>query len=164
MSKHRHHIIPKHAGGTDDPSNLVELTVEEHAEAHRILWDTYHRIGDKIAWLMLAGKTTEAEDELAELYRVSGKLGARIYHSHPVTPEVRAKISASKRGKPRPDVAEFNRQTKRGVSRGPQSDLHKERKREALKAFYQTPAGLAIREAAKLRMKQNNPNRPSLVS
>ena len=25
--KHKHHIIPKHKGGTDDPSNLVELTV-----------------------------------------------------------------------------------------------------------------------------------------
>ena len=27
---HKHHIIPKHMGGTDDPSN--KLTVEEHAE------------------------------------------------------------------------------------------------------------------------------------
>lgn len=25
--KHKHHIIPKHAGGTDDASNIVELTV-----------------------------------------------------------------------------------------------------------------------------------------
>ena len=22
--KHKHHIIPRHAGGTDDPSNIVE--------------------------------------------------------------------------------------------------------------------------------------------
>jgi hypothetical protein len=29
--KHIHHIVPKHMGGTDDPSNLVELTVAEHA-------------------------------------------------------------------------------------------------------------------------------------
>ena len=28
-------------GGTNDPSNLVELTVEEHAEAHRVLWEKY---------------------------------------------------------------------------------------------------------------------------
>ena len=34
---HIHHIIPKHLGGTDDPSNLIKLTIEEHAEAHRIL-------------------------------------------------------------------------------------------------------------------------------
>jgi hypothetical protein len=28
-------------GGTNDPSNLVELTVSEHAEAHRLLWEKY---------------------------------------------------------------------------------------------------------------------------
>ena len=39
--KHKHHIIPKHMGGTDDPSNLIELTVEEHAEAHKILFEKY---------------------------------------------------------------------------------------------------------------------------
>ena len=38
-TKHWHHIIPRHMGGTDDPSNLVELTVEEHAQAHLELYD-----------------------------------------------------------------------------------------------------------------------------
>ena len=38
---HTHHIIPKHAGGTDDPSNLVQLTVEEHAQAHKELFEKY---------------------------------------------------------------------------------------------------------------------------
>lgn len=64
---HWHHIIPKHAGGTDDPSNLVYLTVEEHAEAHRVLWEQYQRPHDKLAWLMLSGKTTEAEAARIEL-------------------------------------------------------------------------------------------------
>ena len=31
---HNHHIVPRHAGGTDDPSNIIKLTVSEHAEAH----------------------------------------------------------------------------------------------------------------------------------
>ena len=39
--KHKHHIIPKHMGGTDDPSNLIELSVEEHAEAHKVLFEKY---------------------------------------------------------------------------------------------------------------------------
>lgn len=27
---HNHHIVPKRAGGTDEPSNLIRLTVKEH--------------------------------------------------------------------------------------------------------------------------------------
>ena len=49
-----HHIIPRHMGGSDDPSNIVMLTVEEHAEAHRILYETYGRWQDKLAWLGLS--------------------------------------------------------------------------------------------------------------
>lgn len=65
MSKttHTHHIIPKHMGGTDDPSNLVELTLQEHAEAHRQLWIQYGKLEDKVAYLMLSGKTEEGEQE-----------------------------------------------------------------------------------------------------
>lgn len=37
-------------GGTDDPSNLVRLTVEEHAEAHRLLWEEHGKNEDLLAW------------------------------------------------------------------------------------------------------------------
>ena len=70
MSKriyHNHHIIPRHAGGTDDPSNIVRLTVEEHAEAHRILYEKHGRIEDKIAWKCLSGKSSETEADFHEL-------------------------------------------------------------------------------------------------
>lgn len=60
--KHKHHIIPRHMGGSDEPSNIVELSIEEHAEAHRLLYEQYGKLQDKIAWLMLSGKTTEAEN------------------------------------------------------------------------------------------------------
>jgi hypothetical protein len=39
--KHIHHILPQYLGGTDDPSNLIELTVEAHAEAHRLLYEQH---------------------------------------------------------------------------------------------------------------------------
>jgi hypothetical protein len=35
--KEIHHIIPRAFSGTDDPSNLVELTAREHFIAHRLL-------------------------------------------------------------------------------------------------------------------------------
>lgn len=50
---HRHHIIPRHAGGTDDPSNIELVTVEEHAERHRLLFEEYGRWQDKVAYLAL---------------------------------------------------------------------------------------------------------------
>ena len=66
--KHKHHIIPKHAGGTDDPSNIVELTVEEHAEAHRLLYEEHGKIQDKLAWLGLTG-VMQGKDIIEEILR-----------------------------------------------------------------------------------------------
>jgi hypothetical protein len=61
MVKHKHHIIPKHMGGTDNRSNLIELTVEEHAEAHRLLYEQHGLLQDKLAWLGLQGLISSAE-------------------------------------------------------------------------------------------------------
>lgn len=53
--KHKHHIIPKHMGGTDDPSNLVDLSIEDHAEAHRKLYEEHGHWQDRVAWQGLLG-------------------------------------------------------------------------------------------------------------
>jgi len=55
---HKHHIIPRHMGGTDDSSNLVLLTVEEHAEAHKKLCEEHGREQDLIAWKTLSNQIT----------------------------------------------------------------------------------------------------------
>jgi|MDTC01.1.fsa_nt_gb hypothetical protein len=44
----RHHIIPKHMGGTD-ADGVVYLTQEEHAEAHRLLYAEHNKLQDKWA-------------------------------------------------------------------------------------------------------------------
>jgi hypothetical protein len=54
--KHRHHIIPRHMGGTDDDRNIIEVTVEEHAELHRRLYMAFELLEDKLAWKMLEGQ------------------------------------------------------------------------------------------------------------
>ena len=47
---HRHHIIPKHMGGTNDEWNLTApITVEEHALAHKKLYEIYGKPQDYIA-------------------------------------------------------------------------------------------------------------------
>jgi len=58
---HKHHIIPKHLGGNDDASNLVLLTIEQHAEAHRLLFEQYSRWEDELAWKGLAKQISKDE-------------------------------------------------------------------------------------------------------
>ena len=59
---HTHHIVPRHMGGTDDPDNLKRgLTIEEHAEEHRLLWKKHGKQEDYIAWKCLSGQITNYE-------------------------------------------------------------------------------------------------------
>ncbi len=58
---HTHHIVPRHMGGTNDTSNLIKLTIEEHAEAHKKLWEEHGNEYDLIAWKCLTGQITNAE-------------------------------------------------------------------------------------------------------
>lgn len=88
---HIHHVIPKHMGGSDDPSNLVELTVEDHAIAHKVLYSIYGKEQDRIAWLCLSGKIATEEANRLALAESNRK---RIW-----TPEARAKVAASRKGK-----------------------------------------------------------------
>lgn len=84
---HKHHIVPKHMGGTDDSSNLIELTVEEHAEAHRLLWEEHGNEYDRIAWMSLSGRI-DCED--ARILAVIEWNKNRI-----ITEETRDKMSKS---------------------------------------------------------------------
>jgi hypothetical protein len=86
---HKHHIIPRHAGGSNHPSNLVVLSVEEHALAHKKLFETYGREEDRIAWLGLSGLITGEE---AHRLAVSNALKGKP-HLHG------AKIGAAMRGR-----------------------------------------------------------------
>jgi hypothetical protein len=155
---HNHHIIPRHAGGSDDPSNIVRLTVEEHAEAHRILYETYGRIEDKIAWKMLSGKTSETEADFHELYRQAG-LQSRGRH---MSEEAREKISKANRGRKRPDVAEKNRKLKTGktVVRSRESI---DKGAASLKKYFESPEGQKKRHELSDRMKNDNPMYDSSV-
>lgn len=70
MGIHKHHIIPKHMGGSNDPSNLIELTVEEHAEAHRVLYEQHGKWQDLLAWKALSGQIS-TDDIRRELTRLT---------------------------------------------------------------------------------------------
>jgi len=73
---HKHHIIPRHMGGTDEPSNLIELTPAEHAEAHRLLYEQHGHWQDYVAWQGLANLASKAE-HTKMLLSLAGKKGAQ---------------------------------------------------------------------------------------
>ena len=52
--KHKHHVVPRYEGGSDDSSNIVELTVTQHAMWHYAEWRRKGNWQDKLAWKGLA--------------------------------------------------------------------------------------------------------------
>jgi len=79
--KHIHHIIPRHMGGSDDPSNLIELTRAEHAEAHMKLYEQFGKKEDLGAYYLLTGQTDEAAKISSSLGgAVQGKINASNGH------------------------------------------------------------------------------------
>jgi hypothetical protein len=94
-------------GGTDDANNIVALTVAEHAEAHRILYEQHGLLEDKLAWQGLLGLIGKEE----------------IVHaivSRPRSQETKEKMRASRTGKKHsPETIEKLRLAKLGRSNHP---------------------------------------------
>lgn len=65
-------------GGSDDPSNLISLTVEEHAEAHRLLYEQYGLWQDYVAWQGLA-KLISKEELVRIIQSNAGKKVRELY-------------------------------------------------------------------------------------
>ena len=55
-----HHILPKHAGGGDEPENLIKLSLEDHLKAHLIRYEIWKAPSDQAMVLMRQGYSTKA--------------------------------------------------------------------------------------------------------
>ncbi len=78
---HKHHIIPKHAGGSDDPSNLITVTREEHANIHLQLYKTSGNLYDLGAYHLLNGQTDESWKIMCSIGgQIQGKINAESGH------------------------------------------------------------------------------------
>ena len=100
---HKHHIIPKHLGGTDDPSNLVLLHPYDHAIVHFVRWKMFNSYGDAWAfnklkgWLDDGAMTVKGMKHSNLTKQKIGKASTlRIRKPH--SEETKAKISKSKLG------------------------------------------------------------------
>lgn len=68
-------------GGSDAPSNLIELTRKEHAEAHMKLYEQYGKKEDLGAYYLLTGQTDKAAHISSSLGgSVQGRINAESGH------------------------------------------------------------------------------------
>lgn len=115
-------------GGTDDPSNLVELTVEQHAEAHRLLWEQYGRWQDKLAWLGLSRQIGKEELHLQAI-RESQRTKDTSYFQ---TDEWKTRVKQWMTGRT------LSKETIEKMSK-PKSENHRQKLRAHLSKFNQRP-------------------------
>lgn len=104
----RHHIVPRHAGGSDDPINLTTLTPKEHLLAHRLLYKLYNRWQDRLAFNALAGKHPEARS-------LAQSLAGQMQHALGIGIHDQSTEERSAFGK---RVAAWNKSNPEGMLRG----------------------------------------------
>jgi len=90
-------------GGTDNPENIIELSIEDHAEAHRILFERYGHWEDYLAWQGLAGliskedliKKIQSEAAKARLEKYGNPFsGIRTWGNFSINEEFRKQVSS----------------------------------------------------------------------
>lgn len=108
--KEKHHVVPKCLGGSDEESNIVELTAREHFLCHWMLHRTYPK-DMKLAKAFFAmsylksvftkGRYTPSSRILAEARELHGKTMVGNQHAKgvPRSEAVRTKISKALTGK-----------------------------------------------------------------
>lgn len=102
-------------GGSDDPSNLVVLTVEQHAEAHRLLWEKHGMREDYLAWKGLTGCIGKEEIVLER-----NKLGGFKSKGRKKTTKELEKISASWTPERKQQLSELSKKRFTGKPKSPE--------------------------------------------
>ena len=124
-------------GGTDDPSNIIELSVSDHAEAHRILFENHGKKEDKVAWLGLSSQIGQEK-----IWLEKSSVGGENNKGVPKSPEHRRKISEALEGR---DWGPYSEERKTKISKsmvgnknskGHSSPKYKKTQSEAMKAAW----------------------------
>ena len=68
---HKHHIIPRSSGGSDDADNLITLSYKNHVIAHFILYKWKPTNSNWIAYRLMSGIDTEKK-KLVEKLKLEG--------------------------------------------------------------------------------------------
>lgn len=116
-----HHKIPRGLGGDNSSANLIKLSIREHLIAHLILWKCYSGKMATAYYCMTLyenrGRAHLTSKQLAILRALANEKRFSLkdwYQTHPLTPEIREKISKGRKGKSlSPDAIKRMAETKR---------------------------------------------------
>ena len=75
--REQHHVIPRCLGGTDDKSNLVELTAREHFIVHKLLCEIYPN-ESKLVYAFWALCNKQGSTKMIRDYKVSSREYERV--------------------------------------------------------------------------------------
>lgn len=67
VKKQSHHIIPLHMKGPNVLWNLIPLTLDEHRQAHQLLYENYKKLADLGATQMLSGQLKLGADTIRKM-------------------------------------------------------------------------------------------------
>lgn len=139
-------------GGTDDKENIIELSIAEHAEAHRILFEKHGKKEDELAWKGLSGMIGK-EEIILELF----KLAARKNIRPPMTDATKEKIRLALLGHPVSDS------TRALMSSQRKNRKHTEESKQKISETHRTLGlkpptriGYTLSEAHKLKISSSN--------
>jgi hypothetical protein len=93
INYHAHHLVPTHAGGTDDPSNLVKVNKAMHAFMHRLRYQETGDYYDCCAANLLSGDWTAEQarqeackhgQQLSDTFLPAAVKNLQDYNSRPL--------------------------------------------------------------------------------
>ena len=167
-NKERHHIIPRCIGGTNDEENLIDLTLEEHFLAHKMLAEENPdnwKLENAFRFMMSVNQTRNipsinTPEEYSAAKAEIAEQKQKYYYRNGLPEYVREKISRSNTGKKRtPEMIVANRKrqkeyyathpgffTGKKLSEEHRAALregHKHRDRSTYKGGAKTPEGKA---------------------
>ena len=94
---HKHHLVPKYMGGSDEPENLVEVTVTQHVMFHFCNYQLWGNGEDFIAWRAISGQI-DVDEIKREVQLLGRKKGIQTQKENNIgifglTPEEHSEIS-----------------------------------------------------------------------
>ena len=78
----KHHVVPKHAGGTNKIENIIHVSIQDHIALHFYRFLAYNEIGDKVAYEMRINDNANSAKIRSQLSIAANKSKKNLFWDH----------------------------------------------------------------------------------